>query len=251
MRLVNKTFFRYRKRRTGINPLSPRLFLFVLVLAWTTPRLAQNNQEMPLFLIEGSRYARQSFDENGDLERSQKMEISRLIRREETLEVQVTLYSNEKDGQPSDTVRTTIRCQVREANMVMNVLALIQPEGRRVAVRVSGGEVLYPFSPPFPDTLEDITLEVEVKQGIPGILGGKSLMHFRNRRLQPSTSSSAPGEEVNYTITEDLHVKFYALGIKVRERTYRVEETIQPDRGLARHVLRALDGSYVALKRVD
>ncbi len=248
---MNKAFFDCPSRHTCINSISPHLFLFVFVLAWTTPALAQDTQEMPLFLIEGSRYARQSFDVNGDLERSQRLEISRLSRREESLEVQVTLYGSEENGQTPDTVRTTIQCRIREANMVMNVLSLILPEGRRVSVRVTGGEVLYPFRPPVPDTLEDVTLEVRVKQGIVGFLGGKSRMHFRNRRLQPSTFSSVPEEKVYYTITEDLHVNFYALGIKVRERSYRVEETIQPDLGLVRHVLRAPDGSYVLLERFD
>lgn len=46
-------------------------------------------------------------------------------------------------------------------------------------------------------------------------------------------------------------MNFYAPGINVRERTYRVEETIPADRGLTRHVVRAPDGHYVLLERLD
>jgi hypothetical protein len=205
---------------------------------------------MPLFLIEGASYERQSFDKNGELERSQKMEISGLTRTDESLEVQVVLYNDGEDGQTSDMVRTTIQCRTSEANMVMNVLALIQPEGKSVAVRVTGGEILYPFRPSAPDTLAEVELEVKVKKGIVGFLGGKSKMHFRNRILTPS-DSSASGEFDSYTLTEDLHLGFYALGIKVRSRTYRVEETIEVERGITRHILTSPDGSYVLLERVD
>jgi len=249
---MSSTFLRRRSRQICIGMIVTSVILFISVLmsVYPTRVLAQDTREMPLFLIEGSSYIRQTFDKNGNLERSQKMEISGLIRREESLEVQIVLYNDSEDGQTSDTVRTTIECRTSEANMVMNVLALIQPEGKRVAVRVTGGEIRYPFRPTVPDTLAEVELEVRVKQGIVGFLGGKSKMHFRNRFLQPS-SPEAREEEATYSITEDLHVKFYALGIKVRSRTYRVEETIQAERGITRHELISKDGSYVLLERLD
>lgn len=251
IRHPNKRFSCYGRRRTGVKPASSCLFLCMTLLMPTAMAQKAQELEMPMFLVEGGSYTRQSFDENGDLVRSQKMEISRLNRQEEALEVQVTLYNDAENGQSSDAISTTVRCQAREANMVMNVLALIQPDGKRIAVRMISGKVLYPSRPTAPVTLEDIVLEAQVLQGVPGILDGKSVLHFRNRSLQPSAASPTAGGHRSYTITEDLRVRIYTLGIKVRDRTYRIEETIQPDLGLVRHILTSPDGGYVSLDRVD
>lgn len=232
--------------------------LLILAILWILPggapaALGQGLQTMPLSLVEGNRYVRQSFDENGQAETYQEIEISRLVRDSTGVEITLTLYTFDADRRRDGLVRTTIRCREQDLDMVMNLLAILRPEDRRIDLRVTGGEVLYPVSPVETDTLQDVTLDVEVQRGVLSFLGSKSRVHLANRsvRLQQVAGAQPRLSEPTYTVSEELHMRFYVLGIKVRERSYRVEETIAPGQGLVRQVLTAPDGSYIVLERVD
>lgn len=227
-------------KHTGIRSL----FVAVLGLLAATSATAQGRSDMPLFLVEGNQYARRSFDEQGRLTQRQQLEISRVRAAGDDMEVVVTLWSYDEAGQPTNTVRTTIRCKTQDAGMVMNVMALIRPEGRRVEVRLTGGEVRYPRAPTGPGTLPPVTLEANVEQGVLGFLGGKSRIRLRDRTIQ-----AAAGPSSAYTITEWLDLKFYVLGVKVRERSYHAEQAIDPEQGLVQQTLTAPDGSYVSIER--
>jgi hypothetical protein len=123
----------------------------------------------------------------------------------------------------------------------------LEPDGRRVEVRLTGGEIAYPARVARLDTLQDVSLEARVEQGVLGFLGSKSRLRLQDRVARPLAESS---QQDAYLVTEALHMRFYVLGIKVRERTYRIEETIDPARGLLKQGLRAADGSSVTLERL-
>jgi hypothetical protein len=200
---------------------------------------------MPLLLIEGNRYERRTLDEQGRLQKSQELEVGSISQTDGEIEVAVTVVGSDEDGGPADTVRTTIQCRVEDADMVMSVLALVGAEGRRVRVRVTGGEILYPSSP-VAGSLPPVSLEATVEQGVVGFLGGRSRIALRDRTVQPAQGPSAA-----YTLASRLDLKFYVLGVRVRSQSYSMEEAVALDRGLLRQVLTAPDGSSVELTLVD
>ena len=155
---------------------------FVAVsVGWAAPIHAQD-PAMPLLLIQGNRYERRTLDEQGRLQKSQDLEVGSISRTDDEIEVAVTVVSSDEAGDPADAVRTTIRCRVEDADMVMSVLALVGAEGRRVRVRVTGGEILYPSSPAA-DRLPPVELEATVEQGVVGFLGGRSRIALRDRTV--------------------------------------------------------------------
>ena len=218
--------------------------LMAVSVGWAGPVHAQD-PAMPLLLIEGNRYERRTLDEQGRLQKSQELEVGSISRIGDEIEIAVTVIGSDEAGGPTDTVRTTIQCRVADAAMAMSVLALVGAEGRRVRVRVTGGKVLYPSSPDAA-RLPPVSLEASVEQGVVGFLGGLSRITLRDRTVRP-----AEGPATGYTLTSQLDLKFYVLGIRVRSQRYRMEEAINPDRGLVRQVLTASDGSSVELVLAD
>ena len=218
--------------------------LVAVSVGWAAPIHAQD-PAMPLLLIEGNRYERRTLDEQGRLQKTQELEVGSIRQADGEIEVAVTVIGSDEAGGSTDTVRTTIRCRVENADMVMSVLALVGAEGRRVRVRVTGGEVLYPSSP-VAGSLPPVSLEATVEQGVVGFLGGRSRIALRDRTVQPTQ-----GPPAAYTLASRLDLKFYVLGVRVRSQSYRMEEIVTPNRGLARQVLTASDGSSVVLALTD
>lgn len=222
-----------------------RLGLLTTALICTTAAgVRAQSPGMPLFLVEGNHYERRTVDERGRLEKYEELEIGRLVRNGDEFEAAVTVRGFDEAGQATGAVQTTIRCRVEDANMVMTVLALLEPEGRRVRVRVTGEAILYP-PPPAQGALPPVTLEADVEDGVLGFLGSRSRIVLRDRMAQP-----VPDLGVAYTVDERLDLAFYVLGVRVRSRTYRAEETIAQGRGLVRQVLTGPDGSSVSLDLV-
>lgn len=204
-------------------------------------------QRMPLALVEGSRYARLTTDAQGREEACQSLTVSRLAT--EGTELVATLTVSPCDaGAAGESAQGTIRCRIEDAEMVMNAVALLGPEGRDVAVRATGTAVLYPDPPAETTALDDAALDVTVESGTLGFLGGRSRIDLTERRASPE-AAGAPRESGAYTVTEAVRLRAYVLGIRVKDRRYRAEHTLLPDGRLVRQVLRSADGTTITLER--
>lgn len=203
-------------------------------------------QRMPLALVEGSRYARLTTDAQGREEACQSLTVSRLAT--EGAELVATLAVIPCDAAAGESTQSTIRCRIEDAEMVMNAVALLGPEGRDVAVRATGTAVLYPDLPAEPTTLDDVALDVTVESGTLGFLGGRSRIDLTERRASPEAAGT-PRESGAYTVTEAVRLRAYVLGIRVKDRRYRAEHTLLPDGRLVRQVLTDADGTTITLER--
>ncbi len=203
-------------------------------------------QQMPLALVEGSRYTRRTVDAPGAEGACQTLEVGAVVVTGE--EMAATLTVRPCDGDAADASETTIRCRVDEAGMVMNVVALLGPEGRDLALRVTGDALLYPGPPAERVALDDVTLEADVVRGTLGFLGGRSRVDFQNRVARPSATDAPAGA---YTVTETVRLRAYVLGVRVKNARYRAEETLLPGGGLVRQVLTSSDGGSVVLALAD
>jgi hypothetical protein len=230
------------------------MFLFLIAglgLATADVEVAQSAADrdstaMPLVLLEGSQYKRQVFASDGTREEYQEVTVSRLQRTgDQATEAEVTFYNYNADGIATDTLRTTITCRNDAAQMAMNITALLRPAGSRYDVRVTGEDLRYPRHDNASSPLPDVNMEVRVEDGMIGFLGGKSRIHLRDRHVRP-----AP-EGTPFTVQETLHMRFYVLGIKVRDRTYDLEETIAAPEGVVRLVLTGPEGYRTILEQIS
>jgi hypothetical protein len=223
----------------------------VLVLSGVAPSgpLRAQDAGMPFRLSEGNRYERRSVSADGELESVQRITVGDVVERDGLIEVLVVSHGFDLDGQPSDSVHTRISCRPDGADMVMNLLALVQPDGRDIELSLKGGTILYPQSPE-PGPLPDVVLEASVEEGVVGFLGGRSQIVLGERTviLAPDTGElDSPGA---YAITSRIELKFYVLGIRVRSKRYDAQETVSGERGLLRLVLTSEDGSSMTLSLV-
>ena len=202
-------------------------------------------QQMPLALVEGSRYTRRTVDAQGAEGACQTLEVGSVVVTGE--EMAATLTVRPCDGDAADVSETTIRCRVDDAGMVMNVVALLGPEGRDLALRVTGDALLYPGPPTQRVALDDVTLEADIERGTLGFLGGRTRIDFENRVARPSATDAPAGA---YTVTEAVRLRAYVLGVRVKNDRYRAEETLLPGGGLLRQVLTS-DGGSIVLARSE
>lgn len=220
-------------------------------LLMTRPVLAQARSEMPLFLLEGNQYVRQIYDKDGRAQASQTIAVSRVTPTQDGFEIEIKITEDQTVSGSIEPVRTTIRCRAQDANMVMSLLLAGELSRKRTALIVTGGEIRYPRRPAHGDTLSDVRLEATAEGGLLGFLGGRSRIDLRDRIVQLHPVDGRVPGSTPYTIKEAIRIKVYTLGIKVRERAYRAEEIIAPERGLLSQILRSPDGSYTALVRID
>lgn len=218
--------------------------LAVLLLSLGPPGAVA--QRMPLALVEGSRYTRLTTDAQSQEEACQNLTVGRLAT--EGTELVATLAVSPCDSAAGESAQSTIRCRIEDAEMVMNAVALLGPEGRDVAVRATGAAVLYPDLPARPTALDDVALDVTVESGTLGFLGGRSRIDLTERRASPE-AAGATRESGAYTVTEAVRLRAYVLGIRVKDRRYRAEHTLLPDGRLVRQVLTDADGTTITLER--
>ena len=219
---------------------SSRTALVALALCLGASAVAA--QQMPLALVEGSRYTRRTVDAQGAEGACQTLVVGSVVVTGE--EMAATLTVRPCDGDAADASETTIRCRVGDAGMVMNVVALLGPEGRDLALRVTGDALLYPGPPSQRVALDDVTLEADIERGTLGFLGGRTRIDFLNRMALPSATDAPAGA---YSVTETVRLRAYVLGIRVKNARYQAEETLLPDGGLLRQVLTSSDGGSIVL----
>lgn len=228
-----------------------RAAVAVLVCVQVAPLATSRaqHQTMPLLLVEGNRYERESSDAAGQRTARQTIEVGRLRSSGDELDVVVTVRDFDADGASSDSTQTTIRCRLDDADMVMNVLALLGPDARQVQVRITSGELRYPAEPT-DGRLAPIVLDARLERGALGFFRGRSRIELRDRTVSDIQQSFSPATNTyasTYTVTSRLEVRTYVLGVRVRSNSYRSVETIALGRGLVRQALTAPDGSSVAL----
>ncbi len=199
-------------------------------------------------LMGGNRYAHQSFDKDGKLEKYRELEISKVTQGKPQLEILVKLYGYNRDGTVADTTETTLQCNEDGGSMLMNVLVLLGTEGGEVEAQISGDELRYPGYPSAKRFLKDITLKAKLKSGaFASMLGTRVTAVLKERwiyALNADDDSTNPG----FGVEEVVVIKFYALGIKIKERSYRNYTIIRPKYGLIEQRLTSSDNSYILLK---
>lgn len=209
---------------------------------------AQDNQQMLWRLMGGNRYAHEAYDKEGNLEKYREIEISEIVEGTAQLNVLIKLYTYNSYGTVSDTTETILQCNEDGSSMFMNVLVLFGMEGGEVEAQITGSELRYPRNQNLNQSLEDVTLKAKLKSGaLASLLGTKVVAVLKERSI---SAIEADGHEKRsgFAIKEIIQIKFFALGIKFKERSYRNYTAIHPMHGLSEQRLTASDNSYLSLR---
>jgi len=207
---------------------------------------------MLLSALQGHQYERVAYDSNGTLTDRAVLSIGRLTMEAGELSVPLTgeVYENDAIARRFSSTWT---CAPEAGAMLMSILVFGEQLGKpRLRLVTTGAPLVYPTEVPASGMLPDLTLEMRVQQGFLRFLGARTRITMSDRRIAFSPAAVTEGAATRtYTITSRVELRAYAWGIRVRRTPFQGEETVDPEGGLLRHVLRREDGGYSALRRLS
>lgn len=233
----------------GAATLTAIAFLGFLVSVSATHAKTQAQQRMLLSALEGHTYERVSYDSRGSVKERERIIVGRLETDSNGVSVPVdieTINDGRADGRY--TMRWT--CAPEAADMVMDLL-IFSGDGPKASKHfvTLGPPIDFPQHPSPSDSLPELTMEMDARKGVAGLLGGHTRISMTNRRVTATSEDSARTSKA-YVIRSQVELRKYALGIRVSRAQYESVETFDPEQGLLEHVLKRSDGSYTELRRL-
>ena len=231
-----------------VKQLTGLLFCAGAALSWANQDAAVPPDRPLLWALQDHRYERVSYDAKGRVEERATIDVGRLEVDGDQMNVPLDVEVFTDDA-PSRRFSTRWTCTRREADMVMAILVfagdLDEPSMR---LETSGAPLIYPAGVPDSGLLPDISVEVQVRQGVLRIFGARTRITLADRRIAAAPEAALPTGA--YTIRSRAELRAYALGIRVRRVRFESEELVDPGEGILKHILTREDGSYSALRRI-
>lgn len=201
--------------------------------------------------VEGHRYERTTVDSTGALVERAVLDVGRITRNagELTVPLTVAVYKNNRLERRFSSEWS---CAPEAGSMIMSLLVFGEDASKpRMRLEMMGTPLVYPRDVESDRALPDLSMELKVKQGILQMFGARTRISITERRVaKAATLTDATFANGAYTITSRIEIRAYAWGIRVKRVRFESEETISPEEGLLRHVLRREDGGSSVLKRV-
>ncbi|RMA56779.1 hypothetical protein [Ulvibacter antarcticus] len=210
-----------------------RKLSFIIFL--TLFNITMNGQtEMLIGQISGRVIVRENFDEEGAFLNKQTFEADEAIKKNGYYEIGVITELFDKDKKSTDKYTTTYRCKPDEASVMVMVFPFSDPKSKETEINTisKNFKELYDL-----ENLEDIELEMSFDSGLLSFFGSKSTIKIYDRKLTGS----------NNNIKSKINIKAYALGIRIKQLNYSVDEKLNGDGLLTFQKFTEADGSYFTI----
>tara|TARA_R110002050_G_scaffold271612_3_gene415148 strand:- start:37863 stop:38570 length:708 start_codon:yes stop_codon:yes gene_type:complete len=232
---MKKTFSTINKQNhktyTKAIVLQPLLLYFILGF---TSIKAQN--EMLIGQISGRVVVRENFDKEGAFLNKQTFDAGEIIKKNEYYEIKVLTELFDKDKKSTDKYTTTYRCKPDEASIMVMAFPFSNPKSKETEINTSSNNLkeLYDLN-----ALENIELEMSFDSGLLNFFGSKSMIKIYNRELEV-------GQD-NNNIKSKINIKAYALGIRIKQLNYTVNEKLNLNGLLSFQKFTEEDNSYFTM----
>ncbi|TVZ28678.1 hypothetical protein JM83_3822 [Gillisia sp. Hel_I_86] len=186
------------------------ILLFILF------RITMNGQtEMLIGQISGRVVIRENYDEKGAFLNKQTFKAGETIKKNGYYEIKVVTELFDKDKKPTDKYTTTYRCKPDEASIMVMAFSFSNPKSKETEINTTSKNFkeLYDL-----ENLKDIELEMSFDSGLLNFFGSKSTIKIFDRKLKSSGN--------NMNIQSKINVKAYALGIRIKQLNYTVNEKL-------------------------
>lgn len=205
-----------------------QVLLFYFILGCTSI-IAQT--EMLIGQISGRVVIRENFDENGSFLNKQTFKASETIKKNGYYEIEVVTELFDKDKKSTDKYTTTYRCKPDEASVMVMAFPFSNPKSKETEINTTSKKFkeLYDL-----DNLEDIELEMSFDSGLLNFFGSKSTIKIYDRKFNNSENN----------INSKINIKAYALGIRIKQLNYTVNEKLNEKGLLTFQKFTESDGSY-------
>jgi hypothetical protein len=214
----------------------PNIFLVVaqsllLLLVLNSTNLKAQN-EMLIGQLSDRVVIRENFDKNGTFLNKQTFKAGETLKKNGYYEIKVVTELFDKDKKTTDKYSTTYRCKPDEASIMVMAFPFSKPKSKETEINTTSKNFkeLYNL-----ENLEDIELEMSFDSGLLNFFGSKSTIKIYDRKLD------------NNNINSKINIKAYALGIRIKQLNYNVNEKLNGNGLLTFQKFTETDGSYFTM----
>ncbi|WP_245794909.1 hypothetical protein [Flaviramulus basaltis] len=192
--------------------------------------------EMLIGQISGRFVIRENFDEKGAFLNKQTFEAGKTIEKNGYYEIEVITELFDKEKKSTNKYTTTYRCKPDEASIMVMAFPFSKPKSKETEINTTSKNFkeLYDLN-----ILEDIELEMSFDSGLLNFFGSKSMIKIYNRE-------SEVGQD-NNNIKSKINIKAYALGIRIMQLNYTVNEKLNLNGLLSFQRFTEEDNSYFTM----
>ncbi|MGV8946294.1 MAG: hypothetical protein ACOH1N_07685 [Lutibacter sp.] len=206
--------------------------LLLLLVLNSTNLKAQN--EMLIGQLSDRVVIRENFDKNGAFLNKQTFEAGETLKKNGYYEIKVITELFDKDKKTTDKYSTTYLCKPDEASIMVMAFPFSNPKSKETEINTTSKNFkeLYNL-----ENLEDIELEMSFDSGLLNFFGSKSIIKIYNRKLDTNKNN----------IKSKINIKAYALGIRIKQLNYNVNEKLNGNGLLTFQKFTETDGSYFTM----
>lgn len=211
-----------------------RLILYCLLLPFAITLSAQD-KEMFIEQISGKTITRENF-ENGQLTGKQIFTAGKMGQSGGSFFVDINTKIYDESQKLESTYTTTYWCKPEESNVLLSVFT-INPKKQKISVSVKSGDFkkLYDLN----YLLRSLSLTMYIESGILNFLGSKNNIDMTNRSITKENSG--------WKITENLTIKAYLLGVRIKTINYNVTEYLSGAGLLEKQIFKQSNGDYFTI----
>ncbi|MCB0517369.1 MAG: hypothetical protein H6577_26665 [Lewinellaceae bacterium] len=204
--------------------------------------LAQNEEGMLIYQIDGNRYYRKNYDENNKLISYQSIEVGSLKTSAEKVEAKLTVITYDANDNMKGASQTVITCDPKASEVMMGIFPFAGgATNKSLKIELPKDGTLYPKGWREKAALEDYTFQLNFEGGAAGFFGTESSVSFSGRKV------SQPREGV-FRIAGKMTLKAYVLGIKISTIKYDYSEDFEKNTGIVRQKFTEGNGNYFTVE---
>ncbi len=205
------------------------------LLLFTLFSMTINGQtKMLIGQISGRFVVRENFDKGGAFLNKQTFEAGKVIVKRGYYEIEVITELFDKYKKSTDKYMTTYRCKPEESSIMVIAFPFANPKSSETEINTTSRKFkeLYDL-----ENMPDVELEMSFDSGLLNFFGSKSIIKIYDRKLEDNKN----------TIKSKINIKAYALGIRIKQLNYTVNEKLN-ERGLLTYQkFKEADGSYFVM----
>lgn len=221
------------------------IVLIMLLQFVVKPLLAQQDNEMLIFQIDGNTYEKKSYDKKGKLSASQVFVVGKIKLAGQQYVMPLKVYLYDKNGELKDSLNTKYTCNPSNKKVLMNIFSFADfSSDKTVKVDLHNGD-FYPTKVSAGNEFADIEFSLSIEGGMAGAFGSSSKVKIYERKI---TGIDTPKD--TYTISSKIEIKAYAFGIRLTTLNYVVSETINKQRGILEQSFKEDTGEYFTIKLI-
>jgi hypothetical protein len=186
--------------------------------------------------ISGRVVIRENFDKEGAFLDKQTFKSEGVIKKNGYFVIEVITELFDVDKKSIDKYTTIYRCKPDEASIMVMAFPFSNPKSKETEINTTSKNFKQIYDL---DNLEDVELQMSFDSGLLNLFGSKIAINIYDRELLIQPTSNIIKSKVN--------IKAYALGIRIKQLDYTVEEKLNKDGLLSLQKFTEDDSSYFTI----